>query len=258
MALSAKAQSIKERYSEATDLNHRLSYSNGVTSIVGMRQTNQTIRTRITNTMETPQRIYILPSQIVGTDVPTNKSELFGFLGLSTSAIPFFVPETDAVSPATGKVTIISLDATQNLRYIANSANNEPFNIVGVSMKSYRSSDGSPENTNYGNSITRYHVSAWKEKRRATPLNFQDFQSSKDFSTEIMKIDFIKEKFVAPVSQSDVLEILINPGTVLDFTMHIGARDSQTERFYRDVEAGTALILNEFQNQVEPKKICGC
>lgn len=255
-----KAKELEARYGMVTDFNNRLSYANGIKNIIGMRKTNMTIRTRITNPTDNDVKIYIMPRSIVGieTEVTTTFEKVMLALGLDKNGIPFFAPELkkfkgNVFNPAT-EVDIRSLDSTQSLILIASSATYEPFNLTGISMKSF-TMEGEPESSNYGNAVTHYNVSAWREKKRSTPINFQDYQSSKDFSTEIMKIDFVEQNFTAPVSQSDILEILVNAGTKLDFTMHVGARDSVTERFYRDIKAGTVAILNGIVGDADN---CGC
>jgi hypothetical protein len=260
-AVLSKAAAISERFSNITDLQgRRLSYGNGVKNIVGMRKTGMSIRMRIVNDISSDQKIYIHPFQLLGILAPTASNQLFQtnlyeFIGLDENAHPWYLQEKTVTenegeeNEAETKLTVKSLNSFHNLMILASLAAHEPFNIVGISMRSFKT-DGTPENTNYGNSITHYNVSAWREKRRQNQLDFSQFQTSRDFSTEILAIDFVNANFIAPVSQADVLELLINANTRMDITLHVGARASGTELFFRDIQAGTDLLLNNFDGSV--------
>jgi hypothetical protein len=84
-------------------------------------------------------------------------------------------------------------------------------------------------------------------------LNLGDFQDSKDVSTSILKVDFLKNNFVAPVSSNDLLAFQVNAGTKLDITFHIGARNNPNELFFRDVKQGTQMLLDEFPGDASCK-----
>jgi hypothetical protein len=255
-----QAVSLIQEFGNATDLVGReLSYGNGQTNILGMRLTGMNIRLRAVNGTSSDRKIYILPTKLLGVDVPVGsspeKEELMNWLGLDSNAIPFFAGEVEFEEEneeeelVTKKFKITSLNSFQTLKFLASMAAFEPFNITGVSMRSFNEL-GQPENSNYGNGIVHYNVSPWLETRRSGQLNFSDFQTSRDFSTEIVKIDFVNQGFVAPVSQADVLELLVNANTRMDITLHVGARASGTELFFRDIQGGTDLLLNNFDGSV--------
>lgn len=169
------------------------------------------------------------------------------------AGIPFFMPSVGRRREmpgggVIGGVTISSLNPGQTLDYLGSALVGEPTQITAISMKSFTTSNV-PENTNYGNSITHWKLSHLEEARRSTPLNFDAFQSSKDVSTEILKIDFIKNNFNAIISQKDVLGFQVNQGTKLDITLHIGGRLSMEEYFYRQTKAGNEVLLEEFPGE---------
>jgi hypothetical protein len=191
---------------------------------------------------------------ILGTTVDKN---MLSSLGLDSNGVLFFDPVTSFEEMTEGEdpqtvtktVEISSINTFQDLKKIANVASYEPFNITRISMRSF-SLSGTPENTNFGNSLVRYFVSPWQEPRRGGQINFSDYQTSRDFSTEILKIDFINLLFPAVVSQSDILEMLINANTKIDITFNVGARASLTERFSRKTRSGFEMIQQEFDNPI--------
>jgi len=255
--MSPRGQMIVSKYAHQTDIiGRRLSYSNGVKNILGVRSSNTVIRLRVTNNWETDQYIFLCPSAIIHKKATTAAeiAALPAVFGLPSTGIPFQAASTD--EDVTGnKLTITSLDANQDLSVIANEIGDSPVQITKLSMKSFTTA-GVPENTNYGNAFEHYNVNAWKRTANVPPLQFGDFQSSKDNATEILKIDLLKQNFVAPISSNDILVFKVNAGTRLDITLGVGARDSRPERFYRDIQAGTQLLLEEFPNGGTAD--CGC
>ncbi|MCO5258681.1 MAG: hypothetical protein M9916_00880 [Crocinitomicaceae bacterium] len=228
-----------------------LSFGNGITNIIGARHTNKNIRLRVTNGTDNLQTVYLIPSEVLGTPASNAGAPDVTKFGLP-AGVPFFLGTfTDG-----GKdLTIVPLNLGQNVGIIGNALKQEPTQVVAISMKSF-TTGGLPENTNYGNSLTHYKLSHLEEPKRSTPLNLDAFQTSRDVSTEILKIDLIKNKFAAVISQNDALAFQINAGTKMDITLHLGARMSMPEYFYRQVEAGSEVVANNFPG--ESAVDCGC
>lgn len=225
-----------------------LSFGNGIKNVLGVRGTGQNIRLRIVNNHLTDQTIFLAPRKLLGIAAFDAGAEVSAQeLGLP-SGIPFFVASTDDGETPANKVLISSLNLGQNLTILGTSLSEEPTQISAISMKSFTSSNV-PENTNYGNSLTHYLLSHLKEAKRSNPLNFDAFQNSKDVSTEILKIDLIKNNFMAPISQKDVLAFQVNAGTKMDITLHLGARMSDAEHFFRQIKAGSEVLRTEFPNE---------
>lgn len=230
---------IAKRLAEKTESQGLLSFGNGIKNVVGARHTNKNIRLRVVNDTLNDQVVYLMPSQLLGT--PTTNS---GAPDVTKFQLPNGVPFFLGTFTDGGKdLTITTLNLGQVLEHIGNSMTIEPMQVSAISMKSF-TTGGLPENGNYGNSLTHYRLSALEEPKRSTPLNFDAFQNSRDVSTEILKIDLIKNNFEALISQNDVLAFQINKGTKMDITLHLGARLSLSEYFYRQVKAGNE-VLNE-------------
>lgn len=265
--MSGKISAIAMNYAGKTDLSNRLSYSDGVKNIVGVQGTNLQMGLRILNSTDSSQLIYISPTKLIGLDVvdvtknltavpssfADNKGDLAMFkkvlqLNGLPAGISFacatYMPD-DAV--VTKKVTVASTNPNQDLSLLATSLNDTPIQIKGINMRSFDAS-GNPENSNYGNTISIHNLNAYRPSKQTGLINLADYQSSKDFSTEILKIDLLKHNIVVGVSQEDVIGLVVNPGTRLDITFNIGARDSRPERFHRDIKEGTQLLLSEFTN----------
>ena len=245
---------IKSELKRKTGNQGLLSFAGGIKNVIGARATGTNIRLRLVNNFSTDQIVLIAPKMLLGT--PGGVTSLASDLGLPTG-IAFYTPTT-AETGGTGKnFTIASLDPAQKLEIIANQLSNEPTQITGISMKSF-TTGGIPENSNYGNSLIHYRVSHLEETKRSTPLNFDAFQNSKDVSTEILKIDLVKNNFNGLISQKDVLAIQINAGTKLDLTLHIGARASLEEFTYREVKAGAEVLREQFGTEDLFNGSCNC
>lgn len=262
----SKIEAIKAVYGNKTDLKNRLSYSAGVKNMVGVQSTNLQMGIKITNDTDDAVLVYLTPSRLIGFDVvnvqnnlgasPVAFADNKNSLGLFKkvlqlqglpSGIPFacatYYPD-DTVTAK--KVTIKTTNPNQDLSLLATSMNETPIQITGINFRSF-DANGNPENTNYGNSMSIHNINAYRPSKQSALINLSDYQGSKDFSTEILKIDLLKHNIVMGVSQEDIVGILVNSGTRLHISMSIGARDSRTERFHRDIQEGTAMILNEFE-----------
>ncbi len=252
--MSNRAEFIKAELKRKTGNQGLLSFANGIKNVIGARATGSNIRLRLINQWATDVVVLIAPKMLLGTS--DGATALASDLGLPTG-IPFYTPSS-AETGGTGKnFTIASLDPAQKLAIIASQLSNEPTQITGISMKSYTTA-GIPENTNYGNSLIHYRVSHLEETKRSTPLNFDAFQNSKDVSTEILKIDLVKNNFMGLVSQKDVLAIQINAGTRMDLTLHIGARASMEEFTFREIKAGAEVLREQFGNEELFDGSCNC
>lgn len=247
-----------------------LSFGGGIENSLGIRHTKKSIRLRIENGFDTEQIIYLCPKKLLGeevvkTTITTAVDEVTGAVrsvdeekninvaafGLP-SGTPFFVGEIvpdDEEGVALGlSLRIKPLSPGQNLDHLGSALAEEETQVVAISMKSF-TEGGQPENTNYGNSLTHYKLSHLKEIERTGDLNFEAFQNSRDVSTEIMKIDLIKNNFNAIITQNDVLAIQVNPKTKMDLTLHLGARFSRSEYFYRQVAAANQTLLESFPHE---------
>lgn len=255
MSVTGKAAAIKAAYENKTDLKNMLSYGNGIKNMVGLLQkkgTGVNIRLSITNKFDTQKTIYFLPMQTVkGSTLGSSFGDL-----LDKDQLPNGYPFTTPVVmyEEVEKLKITSLNRDQDLDSIANEAIFSPFQVVGISQKSYNATTGAPESGNNGNTITAYHVSSFRPKRYKD-LNLEQFQSATAFANDILKVDFIKENFVCTVSTNDYLAIQVNPNTRLDITLHIGARFSPTEYFHRQVTGGQEMLMDEFGDELGS---CGC
>jgi len=242
-----------------------LSFGGGIENSLGIRHTKKSIRLRIENGFDTEQIIYLCPKKLLGEEVV--KTTITTDVDMSTGAItsvneeknidvsafglpsgtPFFVGEVP--NPKMGAdLRIKALSPGQNLHHLGSALAEEETQVVAISMKSF-TEGGQPENTNYGNSLTHYKLSHLKEIERTGDLNFEAFQNSRDVSTEIMKIDLIKNNFNAIITQNDVLAIQVNPNTKMDLTLHLGARFSRSEFFYRQVAAANQTLLESFPHE---------
>ncbi len=259
--IKQKAAIIKEMFGEKTDLVNRLSYANGVKNIVNVKKTNLSIRLRVSNfdvpavvdgdgtTIEDAVKskdrtIYLTPAHTVFGEL---HGKVFSYLGIPEGVLFHKGDDEDDFK-------IESLNRDQNLKAIATEMTVSPLQIIGVSMKSYNAARQG-ESSNYSNTITHYNISSLRPKRYVD-LNLGDFQSSKDNNTDILKIDFIKGNFVAPVSVNDLLAFQVNANTTLDITFHLGARDSAPERFYREITAGTQLLNDSSWGALDTS--CAC
>lgn len=258
-----KAAQIATQYGTKTDLIGRLSYDSGVKNIIDVENTNMQVRLRYVNKTTTDQLVYICPSDLIGfptTDLTKNLAgtayndtdnhlDLFYSVlqaaGLPTGR-PFYIRDYQPdKSKPTENLTAASLDADQNISLLATSMNKTPIQIKSLIFRSFDIS-GNPENSNYGNTLTHYNINAYREKKRQNPINMADYQSSKDMSTEILKINLLKQNIVVPISDEDVFAFKINAGTKMDITINVGARDSRQERFFRDLKVGTQVLISEF------------
>ncbi len=242
--IEAIAKNLKEKESK----QGLLSFGNGIKNVLGVRHTNQNIRLRIINNHLVDKTIYLSPEMLLGVKAFSDGSTVsLTDLGLP-AGIPFFEASTFDTETTPNELKISALNPGQNLTVLGTALSNEPTQISAISMKSFTGANV-PENTNYGNSLTHYKLSHLKEVKRSNPLNFDAFQSSKDVSTEILKIDLIKNNFAAPISQNDVLAFQVNAGTRMDITLHLGARLNQSEYFYRQIKAGSEVLRSEFPNE---------
>lgn len=254
-----KAQLIEKALLEKTAKQGLLSFGNGIKNVIGARHTGKNIRLRIINNWETDATIYLTPKMLLG----ASSEEIFATgnndaIGLP-NGVPFFIGETEdgGAEGAVKKLLITALNPGQSLPILGSALANEPTQISAISMKSFTTSNV-PENTNYGNSLTHYRLSHLEEVKRSSPLNFDAFQNSRDVSTEILKIDLIKNNFNGLISQNDVLAFQINAGTRMDITLHIGARLNLAEYFQRQTKAGNEILLQQFPNESAVDGSCGC
>ena len=248
-----KATQIATKYGTKTDLTGRLSYGNGVKNIVGVKNVNTSIRLRIDNGLTTDQTIYLTPALVLGmgyTD-ETKFNNTVEPLGVP-NGVPFNITAVNGIGDEI--MTISSLNRDQSIGLLASELNNTPLQIIGMSMRSFNKTTGSGEDSNYSNTVSHYNVSSLRQTRYSD-LNLGDFQNSKDVTTSILKVDFLKNNFIAPVSQNDLVAFQVNAGTRIDVTFHIGARDSREERFFRDISSGTEMLLEEFPKEADK---CSC
>lgn len=256
--MSLKA--IEKALVEKTSAQGLLSFGNGIKNVIGVRHTGKNIRLRVVNNWSKDATIYLMARNLLGQVLENPSDTLAGEFDFQESfgipnGIPFFVSEVDESDDVASKLKISALNPGQKLNILGHALSNEPTQISAISMKSFTTSNV-PENTNYGNSLTHYRLSHLEEVKRSSPLNFDAFQNSRDVSTEILKIDLIKNNFNALISQNDVLAFQINAGTRMDITLHIGARLNLSEYFQRQTKAGNEILLQQFPG--ESAVDCGC
>ncbi len=265
--MDAKTTQVARNWVNKTDLVNRLSYSNGVKNMIGVKNTDQTIRLRITNNHSIARPVYIAPQLVLGLDVmapPRDGENTFADVFGLPAGRHYATPDDDTIvtgvdpDEVTTTCTVASLNPNQNPVLIAGMNNTEPMQITELILRSFNATTGVPENGNMSNDIQHHRLDAFK-KHPVEYLNLSDFQSSKDFNTDIMKVDLIKANFALPISQADIFAILVNPNTRLDITIKIGARDSLSERFFRDVKNGMDMLRQEFPAEfAKDTKTCGC
>lgn len=232
-----------------------LSFDSGIKNVIGMLNTTKTIRLRFINTTTADQTILIAPQLLLGNAIAALDLTT---LGLPLNAFPFFNPAYVPSGAAAGEqLTCSCLNDNQTLPTISGALNSSPIQITAISMKSFNT-DGTPENTNYGNSLSRYRLSPWDTTRRVAQLNFEAFQNSRDTATEILKIDLVKNNFEGLVSQEDVLTLKINAGTRMDITFNVGGRVSIPEYFQRQISGGIEIVKDVFSGESALSDNCGC
>lgn len=245
-----QAQRIAQRYAAKTDLNHRLSYASGAQNMAQLAMVKQDIKLRITNSTSAAKKVVLAPGSVLGTELhgltAANIKTFFDNLGITVAAGTDVVFKA-ASTPASDTLSIQSLNPDQDRDRIFKHFSIMPTQIQGISIRSYKV-DGTPEDSNYSNTIQRHILNTLKP-REYKMLSLADYQTSSDVTTNIVKVDFVKENFVAKLSQCDVIDLLVNEGTRLDITIHLGARDSREEYFHRQIEAGTEMLRNEFPVQ---------
>ena len=261
MNIQKKAAMIKSLYGEKTDLRNEFSYGNGVPNMLGLlrkKGTGLSLRLSIKNTSAEQKTVYFMPSHTVkgsNTDQDTT-DDLLNAAGLPAGVVFFrdYVGEDTEGAPVT-EVEIKSLNRDQKLSEIAQELAFSPIQIIGMAQNSYNATTGAPENGNNSNTITHYNVSAFRPKRYQD-LNLSQFQSAKNLSNDILKVDFFKENFVCPISGNDIFAIQVNANTKIDLSLMIGARDSRSEYFYRQITAGQDLLVEGFSDEINAN--CDC
>lgn len=242
------------KFGNKTDLSHRLSYSNGVKNIFGMRNSDASIRIRVDNKSNVDRIIYFMPSISGDVDRQTSADTYFDKFGLPTGNL-FFVPEitTGGEDPDT-LLTITSLNPKQDLHTVAWMLNTSPIFLTKAHLKSYNSTTNLPESSNFGNDIRHYVLNYFKgQLDEDTPLYLTDGERRSDNTTSVMTIDFISKQFNAFVSPKDVLAFKVNANTKMDIDLTIGVQDSVPEDFFRQVRNGVEII-----NQSSPELDCNC
>ncbi|WP_107037857.1 hypothetical protein [Brumimicrobium mesophilum] len=245
-----KETRVKQTLMKKTSNQGLLSFAGGVKNVIGARKTGSTIRFEVANGTETDEVIYFAPSVLLGGN-PTA-----GFIDGSQEFQR--MPQgslfsTAAKGEAPNALTVKSLNHAQEKTFLASHFSIEPTQITKIAMRSF-AIDGVPENTNYGNDITGYFLSPFKEPLRKGSLNFSQFQGPKDTSTEMLTVDLVDQNFDALISQQDVFAMTINAKTKMTITMSVGARLSQPELFHRMVKAGSETIREHFA----PGEDCHC
>jgi len=255
-------EELIQEYGLQADLKNRLSYDSGIQNYLAVRYTNQQIRLRYENNTDVDMLYYFAPVEMIGVQtVETNillsdtfkkPSDLSTFTQfLKDLNLPYGLPFYISLEDKDNKKAVArSMDEDRRLYILATTMNQTPIQIRGLNFRSFNK-DGKPENSNYGNSITPYNINAYRDKRRKAPINLSAFQSSRDYSTEILKLDLIQHNIILPASQEDIFTFKVNAHTKLDITLDVGARDSRTERFYRDLVGGTKMLHERFPQQIK-------
>lgn len=241
---------IARKYANRTDLTNQLSYANGQKNMLQLAATKYDIKLRIINSTSNDKKVLLAPAHVRGKDLGALSAEnvktYLEALGI-TLADGTDVVFKAATTPAADTLSIQSLNSDQDRNVVFEEIGNMPTQIQGISLRSY-TANGVPEDGNYSNQITRHIVSSLFPRKYKT-LSLGEFQTSSDVTTNIVKVDFVKENFVCKLSQNDLFELKVNANTRIDITLHLGARDSREERFHRQVEAGMEMLREEFPTQ---------
>lgn len=254
------AQRFKRLHGDNTDLRNELSYGNGVKNIVGLlkkKGTGLSIRMSIKNTSDEQRTVYFMPILTIkgGTSDRDKAVATILAAGLPAGYV-FFQDIVETIEDEPVKtLEFKSLNRDQNLTSIATELTFSPMQIIALDQISYNAKTGAPESGNNGNTVTHYGVSSLRPMRYKD-LSLSQFQSAKNLSNNIVKVDFIKENFVCPISTNDFFAIQVNANTKLDLTLAIGARDSRPEYFYRQITAGQDLLTENFPSEIGEN--CGC
>lgn len=238
----SKQEQVIQTLARKTASQGLLSFAGGVKNVIGARKTGSTMRFEIVNGTDQNEVIYFAPNVLLG----GNPTGAFINNTQDVQRMPVgSLFSTAAKGEGATALIIKSLNHGQEKAFLASHFSIEPTQITKLAMRSF-AIDGVPENTNYGNDITGYFLSPYKEPKRKGSLNFSQFQGPKDTSTEMLTVDLVEQNFDALISQQDVFAMTINAKTKMTITMSVGARLSQPELFQRVVKAGSETIREHF------------
>lgn len=243
--MSTTAKAIAQQYAGKTDLNNRLSYDSKVKNMGGVLHTNLSIGLVIKNTGETAQNVYIAPDRLLGLpcDKPSFADTLFK-LKLPTGI--------NALHGSGSTISISTTDADQDVELIAAEIGISPIQVKAISITSLTNTGGA-DTQNTSGVLNFFNVSAFRPMKRRT-LDMANLQKANNFHNNILKIDLIGRNMPVAISNADVMSLSVAAGTTVTVTLHVGARDNREERFFRDIENGTQMILENFPSEVD----CSC
>lgn len=141
-----------------------------------------------------------------------------------------------------GKDLIItSQDSQRSIEHLLQYAFLNPTRITRFSMNS-RTIAGERESGNYSTKMTTVFVSPFTtQPAKELPLR-PLVAGGMNFNTDMLDVDFIKQRFPVILSSEHLFTFQINPNTEIDLTMFVGVQDSGAQRFWRDVKAADAVV----------------
>lgn len=241
----SKAQFIASTYATKTDLSGRLSYDSKISNMSGVLHTNLAIGLVIKNTGEAAVNVYIAPDRLLG--MPCDKPSF------ADTLIKLKLPSgVNALHGSQGTITVTPTDSDHDIDLIASEIGISPIQVKAISITSL-SNSGTADTQNTSGVINFFNVSSFRPLKRRK-LDLAELQQAGNFHNNILKIDLIGRNLPVAISSADVMSLTVAPGTNVTVTLHIGARDSREERFFRDIEGGTQLILDAFPGEVD----CSC
>lgn len=130
----------------------------------------------------------------------------------------------------------LSLDAF--IKYISNN----PTRITGLSMVSRNATTFAGDSTNYDLKMRTYWVSPFdvpvKKELNLRPL----VVTGANFTQERLNVDFIKHAFPLILSPEHFWTLQIASNTELMITVYVGAQDSRSQLFWRDIKAADDVL----------------
>lgn len=117
-----------------------------------------------------------------------------------------------------------------------------PFRFTKFVMSSYKASTGTPESSNFNNSIKSLWLSPFEDTVE-TEFSLRTIVRDR-FQAQLLELDFVKDApMLKPImSDEHVMVLQINPDTILNINAHIGARLSNAQYFYRMTKEADKLV----------------
>lgn len=143
-------------------------------------------------------------------------------------------------------VTCTALDGITMDRLIRHFAKN-PTRITKLTLKSSIASTGAKDTTNFDNKIRTIFMNPFEDNvSRDLPLVSLQ-KGELNFNPDMMKVDLIDLGFPVVLSSEHLLNLQVNADTKLTVTFHIGAFDSDAQRFWRNIRKADNVIRRRYR-----------